>query len=113
MDLVDSLVVVKKGNEPTEGVRMNDDTQREDSSMGDQSPPLDLAGRLEALESRIAFQEDWLETLDQAIAAQESRLARLERINALIQEKLRDQQRALQENDGAASHPADERPPHY
>ncbi|WP_290910621.1 SlyX family protein [Halomonas sp.] len=72
-----------------------------------------LAERLEALESRIAYQEHWLDTLDEAVAAQERRLTRLERINDLMQEKLRDQQRALQESDAAAPGPADEVPPHY
>ncbi|MGQ4878388.1 SlyX family protein [Billgrantia sp. LNSP4103-1] len=93
-----------------EGVTMNGDTQRDDSSM-----PLEhaLATRLEALESRIAYQEHWLDTLDQAVAAQERRLAQLERINTLMQEKLHDQQRALQEADMAAPGPQDEIPPHY
>ncbi|MGJ7458483.1 SlyX family protein [Halomonas sp. RA08-2] len=72
-----------------------------------------LAERLEALESRIAFQEQWLDTLDEAVAAQERRLTRLERINDLMQEKLRDQQRALLEGDATAPGPADEVPPHY
>ncbi|WP_416138180.1 SlyX family protein [Halomonas sp. HK25] len=72
-----------------------------------------LAERLEALESRIAYQEHWLDTLDEAVATQERRLTRLERINDLMQEKLRDQQRALQEGDATAPGPADEVPPHY
>ncbi|MCE8016758.1 SlyX family protein [Halomonas sp. MCCC 1A17488] len=72
-----------------------------------------LATRLEALESRIAYQEHWLDTLDQAVAAQERRLAQLERINALMQEKLRDQQRALQDSEMAAPSAQDEVPPHY
>ncbi|WP_290799012.1 SlyX family protein, partial [Halomonas sp.] len=33
----------------------------------------DLAERLEALESRIAYQEHWLDTLDEAVATQERR----------------------------------------
>ncbi|WP_373182163.1 SlyX family protein, partial [Halomonas campaniensis] len=45
----------------------------------------DLATRLEALESRLAYQEHWLDTLDEAVATQERRLARLERINDLMQ----------------------------
>ena len=74
---------------------------------------LDLAQRLEALESRIAHQEHWLDTLDEAVATQERRLTRLERINDLMQEKLREQQRALQEGDATAPGPEDEVPPHY
>ena len=92
---------------------MNDDTQRDDSSMSADRPSLDLAQRLEALESRIAHQEHWLDTLDEAVAAQERRLTRLERINDLMQEKLREQQRALQEGDATAPGPLDEVPPHY
>ncbi|MFW3614609.1 SlyX family protein [Billgrantia antri] len=95
---------------PNEGVTMNSDTQRDDSSM---SLSRVLATRLEALESRIAYQEHWLDTLDQAVANQERRLAQLERINTLMQEKLRDQQRALQNSEMAAPSPQDEVPPHY
>ncbi|WP_197567512.1 SlyX family protein [Billgrantia diversa] len=93
-----------------EGATMNSDTQRDDSNM---SLSQALASRLEALESRIAYQEHWLDTLDEAVASQERRLAQLERINSLMQEKLRDQQRALQDSEMAAPSPQDEVPPHY
>ena len=92
---------------------MNGDTQRADSSMSAEQASADLATRLEALESRIAYQEHWLDTLDEAVATQERRLTRLERINDLMQEKLREQQRALQEGDATAPGPLDEVPPHY
>lgn len=92
---------------------MNDDTQRDDSSMSADRASLDLAQRLEALESRIAHQEHWLDTLDEAVATQERRLTRLERINDLMQEKIREQQRALQEGDAMTPRPEDEVPPHY
>nr|WP_133483610.1 SlyX family protein [Halomonas ventosae] len=81
--------------------------------MGTEATPAELARRLEALESRIAYQEHWLDTLDAAVAGQEQRLARLERLNALMTERLRDQRRALQESDTSTPHPADEVPPHY
>ena len=81
--------------------------------MSAQRPSDALAERLEALESRLAYQEHWLDTLDEAVATQEQRLTRLERINDLMQEKLRDQQRALQEGDATAPGPGDEVPPHY
>ena len=96
-----------------EGATMNGDTQRENSNMGGERVPADLIQRLDALESRIAYQEHWLDTLDEAVAAQEKRLSRLERINALMQEKLRDQQRALQDADAEGPRPEDEIPPHY
>jgi len=92
---------------------MNGDTQPENTTMSTEATPAELARRLEALESRIAYQEHWLDTLDEAVAGQEQRLSRLERLNALMQEKIRDQQRALQENDTATPGPADEVPPHY
>ncbi|PMR80336.1 SlyX family protein [Halomonas urumqiensis] len=81
--------------------------------MSAEQASLDLSRRLEALETRIAYQEHWLDTLDEAVATQETRLATLERINQLMQEKLRDQQRALSDNDMAAPRPEDELPPHY
>lgn len=92
---------------------MNGDTQRADSTMSTDSTPAELAQRLEALESRIAYQEHWLDTLDEAVAGQEQRLSHLERLNALIKDRLRDQQRALQENDTSTPGPEDEVPPHY
>lgn len=81
--------------------------------MSTTTAPGGLDARLEALESRIAYQEHWLDTLDEAVATQERRLARLERINDLMQQKLRDQQQALQEGDAAQPRPEDELPPHY
>ncbi|MGE4533210.1 SlyX family protein [Halomonas sp.] len=81
--------------------------------MSTTTAPEGLEARLEALESRIAYQEHWLDTLDEAVATQERRLARLERINDLMQQKLRDQQQALQEGDAAQPRPEDELPPHY
>ncbi|MEQ6918576.1 SlyX family protein [Halomonas aquatica] len=81
--------------------------------MSDETTPEELARRQEALESRIAYQEHWLDTLDAAIADQEKRMTRLERINALMQERLRDQRQALQDSDTATPRPKDELPPHY
>ncbi|EWH03463.1 SlyX family protein [Halomonas sp. BC04] len=72
-----------------------------------------LLSRLETLESRIAHQEHWLDTLDEAVAAQEKRLTHLERINSVMQQKLRDQQQALLDVDMASPRPEDEVPPHY
>ncbi|WP_136247320.1 SlyX family protein [Halomonas borealis] len=81
--------------------------------MHDTDTPSDQAARLEALESRLAYQEHWLDTLDQAVATQEKRLMKLERLNELMQHKLREQRQALQEADTTAPRPDDEVPPHY
>ncbi|UYG08170.1 SlyX family protein [Halomonas sp. M4R1S46] len=81
--------------------------------MRDDDTPSTLDSRLEALESRIAHQEDWLDTLDRAVAQQERRLMHLERLSALMQEKIREQQLARQDDEAAAPHPQDEVPPHY
>ncbi|MCG6658324.1 SlyX family protein [Halomonas campisalis] len=81
--------------------------------MSNQRSPDELARRLDALESRVAYQEHWLDTLDEAVATQERRLAQLERINELMQHKLREQHQALQEVEATAPRPGDEVPPHY
>lgn len=72
-----------------------------------------LEARLEALESRLAYQEHWLDSLDQALAGQAQRLDRLERVNALMQQRLRDQHQTLEALDAPGTSGADERPPHY
>ncbi|MDN3557633.1 SlyX family protein [Halomonas maura] len=81
--------------------------------MRDDDTPSTLDSRLEALESRIAHQEHWLDTLDRAVAQQERRLMHLERLGALMQEKIREQQLARQDDEAAAPRPQDEVPPHY
>ncbi|ATJ84215.1 SlyX family protein [Halomonas beimenensis] len=81
--------------------------------MRDDDTPSTPEARLEALESRLAYQEHWLDTLDRAVAQQERRLMQLERLNELMQNKLREQQRALQEADTTTPRPEDEVPPHY
>lgn len=81
--------------------------------MRDDDAPSPLDRRLEALESRLAHQEHWLDTLDHAVAAQERRLMQLERLNTAMQQKLREQQRALQDADTTTPRPEDEVPPHY
>lgn len=72
--------------------------------------PVDLAQRLESLESRIAHQEHWLDTLDQAVVQQERRLEKLEQ----LRERLREQHQALQASEPqGGQRPEDELPPHY
>lgn len=91
---------------------MNGNTQRGDSSMPDHESLASLAARLEALESRTAHQEHWLDQLDEAVASQERRLQELLRLSSLMQKRLREQQQALsdQHEDFDASQ---ELPPHY
>lgn len=77
--------------------------------------PADLIQQLESLESRLAYQEHWLDTLDQVVAQQERRLATLEQLSALMRERLREQHQALQASDvpGGGGSPEDDIPPHY
>lgn len=72
-----------------------------------------LDERLNALESRIAHQEHWLDQLDDAVAIQERRLMQLERLSTLMQERLREQHRAQQDTNDETPRPQDEVPPHY
>lgn len=94
---------------------MTGDPQRKDSSMTEETTLARLERRSEALESRLAHQEYWLDTLDQAVAAQEQRLAQLERLNDLMRKHLRAQHQLLKDMDPAESDYSseDEKPPHY
>ncbi|MYL22255.1 slyX [Halomonas alkaliantarctica] len=72
--------------------------------------PAELFQRFEMLETRLAYQEHWLDTLDHAVAQQERRLEKLEQISALM----REQHQTLQQSDSAATpRPEDDVPPHY
>lgn len=64
------------------------------------------AARLEALETKLAFQEDAVQQLSDALVAQQARIDRLEAQLAMLSEQLRTQQ----ESAGAAPEPP---PPHY
>lgn len=76
--------------------------------------PVDLAQRLESLESRIAHQEHWLDTLDQAVVLQERRLEKLEKLSGLMRERLREQHQTLQSSDPQGGQRLeDDVPPHY
>jgi len=65
-----------------------------------------LAERVDALEMRIAYQDDTIETLNQTITAQWKQIDQLTRKVAEIGER-------LQEAETNAPGPANERPPHY
>lgn len=65
-----------------------------------------LSERLEALEVRVTYQDDTIETLNQTITAQWTEIDRLTRQVAELKERLQDA-----ESNIPAS--ANERPPHY
>tara|TARA_Y100001001_G_scaffold25423_1_gene21359 strand:+ start:880 stop:1158 length:279 start_codon:yes stop_codon:yes gene_type:complete len=92
---------------------MNSDTPQHESITGIDKSSADLAKRVEELESRLAYQEHWLDSLDATIASQERRMMELERINRLMQERLRELAASNDRGLGDAPGPEDELPPHY
>ncbi|MGM0831998.1 SlyX family protein [Halomonas qinghailakensis] len=82
--------------------------------MTNELSPAELTQLLESLESRLAYQEHWLDTLDQAVAQQERRLEKLEQLSTLMRDRLREQYQALQAGDSQGdTRPEDDIPPHY
>jgi SlyX protein len=67
----------------------------------------DVSERIDALESRVMYQDDTIETLNQTITAQWREIDALKRQIALLNERLEETRAA-----GAAG-PVDETPPHY
>jgi len=67
----------------------------------------DLSERIDALESRIMYQDDTIETLNQTITAQWREIDALKRQIALLNERLEEARAA------GAPGPTDEPPPHY
>jgi SlyX protein len=65
-----------------------------------------LAERIDALETRIAYQDDTLEALNETITAQWKQIDALTRQLAELRER-------LQETESSAAAPINERPPHY
>jgi SlyX protein len=65
-----------------------------------------LAERIDALEMRIAYQDDTLEALNETITAQWKQIDTLTRQVAELREQ-------LQEAQSNAAAPINERPPHY
>lgn len=88
---------------------MNSDIPPHDSTTDMEKPSSDTAQRFEALESRLAYQEHWLDSLDTAIAQQERRLMQLERLGNAMQARLQE----LRAGQGDIPGPEDELPPHY
>jgi uncharacterized coiled-coil protein SlyX len=65
-----------------------------------------LSERIDALEMRLTYQDEAIETLNQTITAQWLKIDALTRQVAELRER-------LQEAEGNATGPANERPPHY
>ena len=65
-----------------------------------------ISERIEALEIRVAYQDDTIETLNQAITSQWAEIDRLTRQVNELKERLQDAESNLPAS-------ANERPPHY
>ena len=65
-----------------------------------------LGERIDTLETRLAYQDDTIETLNQTITAQWKQIDALTRQIAQLNER-------LQEAETNSPGPANERPPHY
>ena len=65
-----------------------------------------LAERIDTLETRLAYQDDTIETLNQTITAQWKQIDALTRQLAALNDR-------LQEAETQAPGPVNERPPHY
>jgi SlyX protein len=66
----------------------------------------DLSERIDALEARIAYQDDTIETLNAAITEQWRQIDALTRQVAALNDR-------LQEAEARSPGPTNERPPHY
>jgi SlyX protein len=66
----------------------------------------ELGERIDALEARVAYQDDTIETLNETITAQWKQIEALMRQVAALSER-------LQEAEARSPGPANERPPHY
>ena len=66
----------------------------------------ELSDRIDALESRLMYQDETIEQLNQTITAQWKQIDALTRQVAALGER-------LQQAEASAPAPANERPPHY
>ena len=67
----------------------------------------DVSERIDALESRVMYQDDTIETLNQTVTAQWREIDALKRQIALLNERLEETRTT------GAPGPVDEPPPHY
>lgn len=74
--------------------------------MAPMSDPSALSERIDALEMRLTYQDESIETLNQTITAQWAQIDRLTRQMAELKER-------LQEAESHVPGPVNERPPHY
>ena len=65
-----------------------------------------LSERIDTLETRLAYQDDAIETLNQTVTAQWKQIDALTRQLAALSER-------LDQAETSAGAPANERPPHY
>lgn len=65
-----------------------------------------LSERIDALETRVAYQDETIETLNATITSQWKQIDALTRQLAALNDR-------LQEAEASAPGPANERPPHY
>lgn len=77
--------------------------------MDDQS----LATVMADLQSRMAFQDDTIQTLSDVMAEQQQQITRLEKALALHREKLLELMADLEQRSANSGQAVDERPPHY
>ncbi|ABE41299.1 SlyX [Rhodopseudomonas palustris BisB5] len=65
-----------------------------------------LSDRIDALEMRLSYQDETIETLNQTVTAQWKQIDTLTRQIAALSER-------LQQAESSVATPANERPPHY
>ncbi|GHC28660.1 hypothetical protein GCM10010082_22660 [Kushneria pakistanensis] len=84
--------------------------QQADSNMHIDITLKQVIERANDMESRLAWQEDWLERLDETLIAQNATIERLERLCNLMAQRLGEQRESLESMQSDSAH---ERPPHY
>lgn len=67
----------------------------------------DISARVNALEARVAYQDETIEALNQTITKQWAQIDKLTRMVEVLTERLREAEAK------AVPAPASERPPHY